>query len=268
MADELKTLAQTIFDQPVTQGPRVQAYLGGIGEALDAQTVLDRQALKARLTDGVVMGEVCDSLGVERLPTTGDTERLRRLGVGKGVSRYPSETDAQYEARIDSALVDAHLLTTIAGLKKQLADYGLADVEIIEEWATPLGQHGSTFALRWVAVIHPPSRGAIAWTPLTLGGFKLGSPTILGISGATGAQISDVVRILLAWKTAASKVIAIVFRFGDFPVLGCGGLKLPFKLGGSGGAAGSGYARRPVGENGALGKHALGGLKLGTAYTV
>lgn len=266
MADELKDLAQTIFDQPVTQGPRVQAYLGGIGEALDAQQVLDRQALKARYTDGVVMGEVADSLGVERLPTTGDTERLRRLGAGKGVSRYASDTDTQYEARIDSAIADAHLLTTVAGLKKQLADYGLPEVEIVEECYTPLGCHGSTFALRWVAVLGNDF-GALGWAPLALGSCKLGA-CMLGISGATAAQLSDVVRILLAWKTAASKVIAIVFRFGDFPVLGCGGLKLgSCKLGGSGGPL-NGYARRPVGENGALGKHTLGGMKLGTAYTV
>ena len=265
MADELKTLAQTIFDQPVARGPRVQAFFGGVGEALDAQTVLDRQALKARLTDGVVMGEVCDSLDVARLPTAGDTERLRRLGAAKGVSRYASETDAQYEARIDSAIADARLLTTIEGLKRQLHAYGVPDIEIIEEWATPLGAPGSTFALRWVAVIGPDF-GSLGWAPLTLP-FQLGAPTILGIAGATAAQVSDIVRILLAWKTAASLPLAIVFRFGDFPVLGCG-LTLPFRLGGSGGSAGSGYARRPVGENGALGKHALGGFQLGTAYTV
>ncbi len=266
MADELRDVAQTIFPQPVTQGARAQAFLGGIGEALDAQTVLDKQALKARYADGVVMGEVAASLGVVRLPTTGDTERLRRLGAAKDLVRYPNETDAQFEGRIDSAIADARLLTTIEGLKRQLVAFGLNDIEVIEEWATSLGAPGSTFAERWTVVLGP-SFGALGWRPLTLP-FKLGAPTVLGVAGMTRAQIANVVRILLAWKTASSKVIAIVFRFGDFPVLGCGGLKLPFKLGGSGGAAGSGYARRPVGENGALGKHALGGFKLGTAYTV
>jgi hypothetical protein len=264
MADELRDLAQTIFDQPVTQGPKTQAFIGGIGEALDAQTVLDRQALKARLTDGARMGEVCDQLGVERLPTAGDVERLRRLGAAKGVQRYSTESDAQFEARIDSALADARLLTTVEGIRRQLQAYGVPDVEIIEECYTPLGAPGSAFALRFVVVLGP-SFGTLGWAPLTMP-FMLGA-AVLGIAGMTSAQASDLVRIVLAWKTAAAKPIAVVFRFGDFPVLGCGGLKLPFKLGGSGGGS-NGYARRPVGENGALGKHALGGFKLGTAYTV
>lgn len=264
MADELRDLAQTIFDQPVTQGPKAQAFLGGIGEVLDAQTVLDRQALKARLTDGALMGEVCDELGVERLPTAGDVERLRRLGAAKGVSRYSTETDEQFEARIDAALADARLLTTAEGIRRQLQAYGVPDVEVIEECYTPLGAPGSTFALRFVVVLGP-SFGALGWRPLTMP-FTLGA-AVLGIAGMTAAQASDLVRIVLAWKTAHAKPIALVFRFGDFPVLGCGGLKVPFKLGGSGGAN-NGYARRPVGENGALGKHALGGFKLGTAYTI
>ena len=263
--DELRDLAQTFFPEPATQGPSAQGFLGVLGEALDNQTVLDRAAVKLRYTSGALMREVSARNGVEVLPTAGDAERLRRLGAAKGVARYESETDAQFEARIDSVIADARLLTTIAGLKRQLLAYGLPDVQIVEEWATPLGAPGSTFARRWTAVLGPRF-GALGWVPLTLP-FKLGTPTILGIAGATSAQISTVVRILLAWKTAASKPLAIVFRFGNFPVLGCG-LKLPFKLGGSGGAAGSGYARRPVGENGALGKHALGGFKLGTAYTV
>ncbi len=260
MGTQLHDLAQDIFAQPVTQGPTAQAFLGTLGESLDAQTDLDRAALKARLTDGELMGEVCASFCVERLPTTGDAERLRRLGAAKDVARYSTESDSQFEARIDAALADAKLLSTVAGLKRQVYAYGIPDVAVVEECYSALSGPGAEYGFKFVVVLGPDF-GALAWAPLVLP-FILGS-SYLGIVGATPAQFSDLARIILAWKSAASFPLAIVCRFGDAPLLGVG-LSLPFILGGS---PGSGYIRRPVGEGALLGNMSLP-FALWGGYTV
>lgn len=283
MADELRDLAQTIFPQPVTQGERSQAFVGVFGEALDAQTVLDKQALKARYTDGVVMGEVADSLGVVRLPTTGDTERLRRLGAAKGVQRYSTESDTQFEARIDSAIGDAKLLSTAAAIKRQIRAYGIPDVEVYEEWEyrlfparklvadpqTPMYDPEAPFVapLSWeqcsaavkespapylfgFTVVCGPDFGALGWSPL-MPPFQLGA-VALGIAGATEAQFFDLVRIIQANKSASSFPVRLVCRFGEAPLLGL--VTLPFVLGGS---SGSGVATRGIGEQRLLGTQEL-----------
>lgn len=260
MGTELHDLAQGLLPQPVTEGPTAQAFLGTLGEGLDAQSDLDRLALKARLTDGALMATVCASLGVARVPATGDTERLRRLGVAKGLTRYATETDAQFEARIDAAIADARLLSTVAGLKGQIRAYGIPDVEIVEECYSQLGAPESAFGFKFVVVLGP-NFGTLGWTPLVLP-FALGS-SYLGIVGATPAQFSDLARIILAWKSAASFPLTIVCRFGGAPLLGVG-LALPFKLGG---AAGTGCIRRAVGEQALLGATALP-FALWGGYTV
>ena len=246
MANELRDLAQTLLDEPVTQSPPAQGFLGGLGESLDAQTVLDRAALKMRYTSGPLMQSVAAPLGIEVIPTAGDPERLRRAGAAKGLTRYATESDVQFEARIENALAAATLLSTVAGLKRQIIAYGIPDVAIIEECYSALGGDGADYGYKFVVVLGPDF-GVLGWTPLVLP-FSLGA-SFLGVIGARSAQFSDLVRIILAWKSASSFPLAIVCRFGAAPLLGVG-LNLPFILGG---AAGTGYIRRPVGEQALLG---------------
>jgi hypothetical protein len=239
-----------------------RALNGALGGAKDDQQARDRFALMARYTDGPLMQATYrrvsrrdPTVGIP--PTAGDAERLRRLGTAKGLTQYETETDEAFVARIDRTIEDIQELGTIDYIIKQLQAYGIPDVDALEECYTPLVVPAVPFARRFLIILGP-DYGSLGWGPLKMP-FKLGS-VIMGVAGMTRAQAIDLIRILRGGKTADSVPIAIVWRFGDGPMMGMG-LKMPFVLGGS---KGSGVARMRIMAGMEMGDP-LGG-KLGIWY--
>lgn len=257
--DDLKSAVPV----PWYETPSNGALTGELGGLHDDENDLDRAAVKMRWTAGARMLEVSAEVGASVVPMAGDTERLRRIGAGYALPWYDGETAEQYQARLDEAFPAYELMGTSEAIVREIRAFGVPDVEVWEEWMST-GQTGKRYADEMVIVLGP-NFGSLGWGPLKLGSCKLGA-AVLGIGGMTHAQAVLLVKIIRRRKDATSKPIAIVYRFGDFPVLGMGVKLGACKLGGS---DGSGYARQPVGECAALGKNTLGPwFKLGTHYKV
>ncbi len=251
-----------------TQGPPVwlsdeeaQEFLGQLGDEKDRQLATVREGVKLRWTSGAKMRERCAELGLAVVPAEEDAPRLRELGKGFQLERYPVESGERYQVRLDGAW-NAHALTgTPESIIGQIHAYGIPDVEIFEEWSHYLVPDGGEY-MGGLVVLLGPNYGTLNWRPLTMP-FVLGEPTILGIAGASQADVRNVVRIVRRWKDSETLPLALVFRFGDAAVLGAG-LTMPFVLGCSVGEN-NGYARVEVGTHSLMGDITLG-FQLGKHY--
>jgi hypothetical protein len=235
MAGALETVQTTINPSPWVRTPLNNV----LGAEKDNQIYDDKTAVKARWTSGSRMQTAAiraTKAGVELAPTAGDAERLRRCGASFGLYRYPGETDAQFEARIDGAWALRGIGTTDSAIESEFRAYGIPDVLVVEEWEdTSASWRGSEWGGR-LCVVLGPNFGTLGWSSMTFP-FPLDGSACLGINGITESQLFDLASIFRNAKQAASAMVKIVFRFGDAPVFTPAGLAFPFPLDGSTGTS-------------------------------
>lgn len=222
--------AKTAVPTPWYENHSTQGLTGEIGGLHDEAIDLDKAAVKMRWTAGARMAAVSSEVGARVIPMAGDVERLRRIGAGYALPRYDGESEAQYQARLDEAFPAYELMATAAGIVKEIRAFGVVDVEIAEEWMAT-GIEGKPYEFK-IAIWLGPDFGALGWGPMQLP-FTLGE-TLLGLAGATEAQVTELVRIVLRWKAASSLPVSIFFRFGNAAVIDSElyPLTLPFTIDG------------------------------------
>lgn len=182
-----------------------RAFVGVPGAMQDAEL--------RRLKDGVLA----------RFPLDAPDDALDALGRNFQLERYPGEADAAYRGRLAAAWEAWTWAGTKRGVAAALEGYGIADVAIREDWEGTFAE-GEQYSRFWV-FLGPD----LPWDALELGEFELGGSETLG-STATAAEIAQVKRLVLKWKSSHGYPVRIVLAFEDVALLDF--LSLPFTLGG------------------------------------
>ncbi len=236
MTGALESTQANLVNVPWAQDAETKAYLGVLGAQKDGLLTKARLGAKMRWPGGPLMQAAQAALPLQNEPVpsaAGDELRLRNLGAGFNLQRLGSMTDAQYEAYLESAWATWGAGGTMSAITAALNAYGIPDVEVVEEWQSPVGGWACPFGYGWrICVILGPNYGTLGWGPQT---FPMSLPLpVLGIAGMTAAQLADLARLTRLWKIAATTPVKLVFRFKangvTSPVFGAAGLTFPIPL--------------------------------------
>lgn len=178
-----------------------------IGGAVSGEGTVDTGVELARAAGSLQDDELATlkaGIGARFLDACPD-DGLDHWGRGVRIPRMPGESHDTYRARLEEAWTTWELAGTAPGIEAQLRAYGVADVEVVEDWQ---GQWGEGHVASHVWALLGPT---MPWEP-RLAPF-VGGPDTLGGSTATPAEVRQAKALVLAWKAPHTYPMAIRLHF-------------------------------------------------------
>lgn len=144
-------------------------------------------------------------------PATCPADALDYVGSNENIERLLDEPDGTYRDRLRDPFPTWEASGTIAGIEAQLADYTGADVSVYDMAAgwVPDDSNTYSFARFWVVISEPPQ-----WSAMTLEEeLVLSDDLVLGVSGMTQRQYTNLRRIVHKWRSGHSGPVSFYIDF-------------------------------------------------------